>query len=342
MVKTGNVKREDYVTTELVRKVEEVIEPLWEGYAIRVPAAEREKPYSGKVVKVVTNPFGHEIRGMAEWDLPWELWRVEPKEVEFAVAPGESKELVFELSGEAGALARAPELRGSVEVVKDRPAVEFGWKVYLAGAGEVWRMAQPIEADGTLIDWFDLKPPGPAVKIEGDWNVVAGAENWEGASDLSAHVYVGQAEDGIYVAAKVWDTELVAGSEENFREGDAIVLYFSAKPPREGKDPNRIFIRPKIGERDTDVNLKGALSEILGKAGVGTKSGGRGYNVEVKIAKEAVEELLGVTDAGSFLFDVGVRDFDGEGEGLRSSEHSWMGHGVPWRDPTGFGEMFLK
>jgi len=332
VVKAGSVKSENYVTAKSKQKVRQVIEPLSVPHTVQISSG----AYRGRVTRRVANPFDHMIEGTLSWHLPSDLWDVSPERIDFKLGPGRAGEYTFDLSAEPGALSGPPQFNAIITIDKNRPPLEITWTVVVAGASQIFLLEAPVTIDGVLTDWL---PSTTILRLDGDSNVAAGAENWVGPSDMTAAVALAHDNGDVYLMAKVSDDQLVAGDPVNFRTGDAIAFHFSGNPTDREIEPNRVYVRPELDGRDTDVNFKGNLSDAMYGIEVETKSGNWGYNVELLIPKDVADQILRASENGSFRFDVIVIDVDSEQDYSTTSKHTWSGYPVNWQAPETFGEL---
>jgi len=332
VVKAGAVKSEDYVTGESKAKVQRIIGSLSVPHTVQMSAG----AYRGRVTRRVANTFDHMIEGSLSWTLSSKLWDVSPERIDFKLGPGRAGDYAFDLSAQPGALSGPPRFNAVITIDKDRFPLEITWTVVVAGASQVFRLEAPVAIDGALSDWL---PSATVLRIDGDSNVVSDAENWSGPSDMSAAVSLAHDDGDIYIMAKVGDDQLVAGDPANFRTGDAISFHFSGNPTDRETEPNRVYVRPQMNGRDTDVNLKGKLTDAMDGILVASKSGDWGYNVELLIPKEVADLILRASDSGSFRFDIVIADVDADSAGFHVSTHTWSGYPVNWQTPETFGEL---
>jgi hypothetical protein len=142
--------------------------------------------------------------------------------------------------------------------------------------------------------------------------------------------------------AKVQDDQLVSGDPGKFRTGDGIAFHFTGNPLDTSREPNRVYVRPRLEGRETDVNLKGKLADAMNGIRVATKSGDWGYNVELLIPRDVADQILRASANGSFRFDVHVSDVDAENNRAAVSTHTWSRYPINWRTPETFGEIVIK
>lgn len=91
---------------------------------------------------------------------------------------------------------------------------------------------KPVKIDGKLDEWGNVVPAeikyGEQVNQELGQILDNGPEDWEGAEDASAKLFVMWDKDYIYVAAEVIDDKLVADQvDSKIHQNDGLEIYFS-------------------------------------------------------------------------------------------------------------------
>jgi hypothetical protein len=203
-------------------------------------------------------------------------------------------------------------------------------------------LSMPPSIDGPWDEWTTTQYP---IK-----NVVFGASNWSGSSDLQASYRVGWDSQNLYLAVKVIDDVYVQNATgANLYKGDSIEVLFSTNPNAASSSMGltaadyQIGISP--GNPSIGQNTEAYLWYPKAKAGslsnvhIGVVSMTDGYRIEYAIPWS----VFGINPAKGqvFGFAVSVSDNDNKTENIQQSLIS----SAPDRhltDPTTWGLLTLK
>ena len=203
-------------------------------------------------------------------------------------------------------------------------------------------LATPPKIDGPWDEWTTTQYP---IK-----NVVFGADNWSGSSDLQASYRVGWDSTYLYLAVKVFDDIYVQNaSGANLYKGDSIELLLSTSPDADSSKLGltaadyQIGISP--GRPSIGVNMEAYLWYPQSKAGslsnvaIGAVPMTGGYRIEFAIPWS----VFGITPVkGQVLgFAVSVSDNDNKTQDVQQTIVSSVPHRA-LTDPTTWGLVTLK
>ena len=209
-------------------------------------------------------------------------------------------------------------------------------------SSEAASLSTPPTIDGPWDEWTTTQYP---IK-----NVVFGADNWSGASDLQASYRVGWDSHYLYLAVKVIDDTYVQNaSGANLYKGDSIELLLSTNPnadsPTLGLTAADYQIGISPGKPSIGQSMEAYLWYPQAKAGslsnvaIGAVPMNDGYRIEFAIPWS----VFGISPAkGQVLgFAVSVSDNDNKTQDVQQTLVS----SVPKRDltdPTTWGLVTLK
>jgi len=209
-------------------------------------------------------------------------------------------------------------------------------------SSEASSLSTPPNIDGPWDEWTTTQYP---LK-----NVVFGAANWSGASDLQASYRVGWDSHYLYLAVKVIDDIYVQNATgANLYKGDGIEVLLSTSPNADSSSLGltaadyQIGIspgRPGIGQ-----NLEAYLWYPQAKAGslsnvaIGAVPMTNGYRIEFAIPWS----VFGISPAKGqvFGFSVSASDNDNQTQDVQQTLISSASHRV-LTDPTTWGLLTLK
>jgi hypothetical protein len=203
-------------------------------------------------------------------------------------------------------------------------------------------LSKPPTIDGTWEEWTTTQYP---LK-----NVVYGASNWKGSSDLQASYRVGWDSHYLYLAVKVFDDTYVQNAtKENLYKGDSIEVLLSTNPNADSPSLGLIATdyqvgispgRPGIGE-----NMEAYLWYPQSKAGsldnvaMGAVAMNDGYRIEFAIPWS----VFGISPQKGqvFGFAVSVSDNDNPNQDVQQTLIS-SAPGRVLTDPTSWELLTLK
>ncbi len=209
-------------------------------------------------------------------------------------------------------------------------------------SSEAASLSTPPTIDGPWDEWTTTQYP---IK-----NVVFGASNWTGASDLQGSYRVGWDSHNLYLAVKVIDDVYVQNATgANLYKGDSIELLLSTSPNSDSSTLGltaadyQIGISP--GRPSVGQNMEAYLWYPKTKAGsltnvaIGAVSMSDGYRIEFAIPWS----VFGITPVkGQVLgFAVSVSDNDNKTQDLQQTLISSAPHRA-LTDPTTWGLVTLK
>ena len=207
----------------------------------------------------------------------------------------------------------------------------------------VERLPIEITVDGALTDW-SYEGVKELFSIDSNDQVAGpGSPLLKGPNDCAAVFVLAYTDDALYIVAKVEDDELNPGYEDEIRTGDAVAFYFSTDPYDWREGINRLLIRPKSADRDTDVNVKGWYEPEMEAVTVATRSGYWGYNVEAMIPMDVLEKIApSVKDKRVFLMQAAVFDSDGPMENEERTTLTITGGAPDLWSADGYQRFVLK
>ncbi len=209
-------------------------------------------------------------------------------------------------------------------------------------SSEAASLSTPPTIDGPWDEWTTTQYP---IK-----NVVFGAANWKGSSDLQASYRVGWDSHNLYLAVKVIDDVYVQNATgANLYKGDSIEVLLSTNPAADSSSLGltaadyQVGISP--GRPSIDQNTEAYLWYPQAKAGslsnvaIGAVPMNDGYRVEFAIPWS----VFGISPAkGQLLgFAVSVSDNDNKSENVQQTLISSAPDRV-LTDPTSWGLLTLK
>lgn len=209
------------------------------------------------------------------------------------------------------------------------------------------RRVDGIKIDGKLDDWSS--EPNFTLNNESQVVYKLSPKSWGGPQDLSAQVWAGWTEDGLYFAVKVVDDKHVqANADTDLWHGDHVELQFDTELERDYNEPGMnnddYQIGISVGDFDkvppaafawsNGAGVASALPEIQ-QAQVKTDDG---YIVEVFIPKSVLAGIM-LEEGAVFGMNVSPSDTDNVSEGQKV-----MLSTSPTRtyaDPRTFGKITL-
>jgi hypothetical protein len=177
-------------------------------------------------------------------------------------------------------------------------AVETLWRAprEVPVPAELPRLTQPIALDGDIKEWGEAS--GLTLFSRDSIENEKSPHHWRDASDAGMEIFFGWNEQGICIAAKVADDEVInRQATENFYYQDCIQLMVDGrtggafmKDSLSGKGAYSLDIRPPTGEMPAAVNIPELSQGLAGLKFVGKKTVS-GYNVELIIPWSAFPEI---------------------------------------------------
>jgi hypothetical protein len=209
-------------------------------------------------------------------------------------------------------------------------------------SSEASSLSKPPTIDGPWDEWTTTQYP---LK-----NVVFGAFNWSGASDLQASYRVGWDSQYLYLAVKVFDDVYVQNATgANLYKGDSIEVLLSTNPNADSSTLGltatdyQIGIspgKPSIGENmEAYLWYPQAKAGSLSNVAIGAVPMNGGYRIEFAIPWS----VFGISPVkGQVLgFAVSVSDNDNKTQDVQQTIISSAPHRV-LTDPTSWGLLTLK
>ncbi len=201
-----------------------------------------------------------------------------------------------------------------------------------------------IKIDAELGDW----PTEPTFTIAEQSQIVylASDAKWDGPKDLSALVWVGWADEGLYVAAKVSDDQVFQDQTGiNIWQGDYLELQLDTQLEADFDDTRMSADDFQIGFSPGDFGKtppttfvwSGPISDArvkdIQQAQTKTPDG---YIIEAFIPKELLPEIV-LSEGASFGMNINPSDSDGPPQEMMMSTSPTRALG----NPTTFGKIIL-
>ena len=182
----------------------------------------------------------------------------------------------------------------------------------------------------------------PTITVDSKDKVVLNPQNWRGPEDLSFKARLTRLDDGFHVVVLVKDDVRWAKDPKVHHRNDCVEIYFDLRPKNtrgtgeyEAHSVRHALIVPYFGIKGiADTMIFHFKNDEPMPQGCWVKSSptDTGYRVEAffpfKMFNARIED--------EFNFDIGVIDYDGEGN---FSQMVWSGVPDNYKDPRWFGRM---
>jgi|GEM_PF-1262750 len=229
-----------------------------------------------EAVLVLTNPSDSEKQGIIRWNLP-PGWSMEKPVETFRLASGEERRIAFPLSGPGSAPVPTATIRWQWSQTWPYPMSETH-RLPLQPHLTLPYLPIAPGLKGRLTDWQECADVILDQETDTNRRIAGKQRLWKGPEDLSARLFLGWREEGLYIAAQVRDDEHSTGDEITWHddllhvfvaiEGDKGALLrqqFGFGLPSRGEaqslsipestSPRRFHIRRTDGETFYEVHL---------------------------------------------------------------------------------------
>ena len=300
---------EDFITVEMAV----LLEDLRSGKVLRPSPVWLDDSGAGadRACLVLSNPAEAPVHIRA--DLPPELG--ENRKLDEILAPGERKELEYDLALPDSFMRAAPEplpftWKGRFEL--GAKSVEWSGPevIHIARRLSCPHSREPKQIDALLNDWPEL-PCRCRVPAEIQFD----EETWHGPEDASFRFGVSLDDTYLNIAAEVTDDEIVfSGNPTPWRQ-DALKIWLDARPEAERNDyaysrEFEDFLLMAFSPGETPEGFVAYKPERQPKgARMACRRTDTGYAVEVAIPLAYLESEAG-PDWASFRLNLGVDDYD--------------------------------
>jgi hypothetical protein len=330
IVRTGNVERQDVVTTGLRDAWAQVTSQLDAGAVLL-----RTEETIVKRALLLQNPFDTPLAATLEFDrVPG--WSVVPERREIVLAPQGAAELQFTITASRGEMednltywfrlsaAGSGELEGRRAVTAKEPvAVEC-------------RQKPGVKIDGSLGEWGG----DPTISVDREDQVVLRPRLWGGPELCSGVAWLGCDAENLYVAVRITDPDLKPKPETgHVANGDSFEIYLDGRPEADlakgeySEGVAYLVMIPALdGQATRIVYAEEQFTELAGIE-LASRQTADGYEAEVAIP------LSNFPSRGELIgFDLAINDNSDPAGRLQLLWHGTIDN---WEDASGFGLVRL-